>query len=162
MLAQGGFQFGDDWLKFIFRRRNSPGAQVPNSIFQPPQHWMGNPVSGSHKCRSCEIPCALYFCGRPREKAFAKRHSFSTSVLRAFSALFDVEHTNVLLDCDTLASLMNKADSDRVHELCSLIAEEQDREKFLDLVRELNRILSEKDARLRDKPRVLGSDQPTD
>ena len=37
---------------------------------------------------------------------------------------------------------MNKADSDRIHELCSLIAVEQNREKFLRLVEELNRILS--------------------
>ena len=44
---------------------------------------------------------------------------------------------------------MNEADRDRVHELCSLIAVEQDREKFLLYVAELNRILSEKDARLR-------------
>jgi hypothetical protein len=44
---------------------------------------------------------------------------------------------------------MNKADSDRVHELCSLIEKEQDRQKFLALVTELNRILSAKDARLR-------------
>jgi len=36
---------------------------------------------------------------------------------------------------------MNKADSDRIHELCSLIAVEQDRGKFLELVGELNRIL---------------------
>jgi hypothetical protein len=44
---------------------------------------------------------------------------------------------------------MNKADSDRVHELCSLIEKEQDRQKFLALVTELNQILSTKDARLR-------------
>jgi hypothetical protein len=43
---------------------------------------------------------------------------------------------------------MKKADSDRIHELCSLIAVEQDREKFLTLVEELNRILEAKDARL--------------
>lgn len=46
---------------------------------------------------------------------------------------------------------MNKADSDRVHELCSLVAKEQDREKFLNLVRELNRILSEEDERLQNE-----------
>jgi hypothetical protein len=57
---------------------------------------------------------------------------------------------------------MNKADSDRVHELCSLIATEQDREKFLDLVRELNRILSAKDARLRNSPDAPINNQPTD
>jgi hypothetical protein len=43
---------------------------------------------------------------------------------------------------------MNKEDSDRIHELCSLIAVEQDRQKFLTLVAELNRILSAKDQRL--------------
>jgi hypothetical protein len=37
---------------------------------------------------------------------------------------------------------MNKDESDRIHELCSLIAVEQDRKKFLTLVEELNRILS--------------------
>ena len=57
---------------------------------------------------------------------------------------------------------MNKADSDRVHELCSLIAEEQDREKFLDLVRELNRMLSEKDERLRSNADAPQNDRPTD
>ena len=44
---------------------------------------------------------------------------------------------------------MNKADSDRIHELCSLIAAEQDRQKFLELCKELNRILSAMDQRLR-------------
>jgi hypothetical protein len=43
---------------------------------------------------------------------------------------------------------MNKADSERVHELCSLIEKEQDREKFQELVKELNEILSKKDSRL--------------
>jgi hypothetical protein len=43
---------------------------------------------------------------------------------------------------------MKKADSDRIHELCSLIAVEQDRQKFLQLVEELNRILGAKDERL--------------
>jgi hypothetical protein len=46
---------------------------------------------------------------------------------------------------------MNRADSDRIHELCSLIAVEQDRYKFLELVKELNRILGNKEARLHDK-----------
>lgn len=44
---------------------------------------------------------------------------------------------------------MNKAASDRIHELCSLIAVEQDRQKFLELCEELNRILSTKDERLK-------------
>jgi hypothetical protein len=43
---------------------------------------------------------------------------------------------------------MNKFDSDRIHELCSLIAVEQDREKFIELVDELNRILEAKGDRL--------------
>ncbi len=43
---------------------------------------------------------------------------------------------------------MNKEDTDRIHELCSLIAVEQDHQKFLNLVGELNRILSAKDRRL--------------
>jgi hypothetical protein len=43
---------------------------------------------------------------------------------------------------------MNKADSDRIHELCSLIAVEQDRHRFLKLVEELNRILGAKEERL--------------
>jgi hypothetical protein len=43
---------------------------------------------------------------------------------------------------------MKKADSDRIHELCSLIAVEQDRQRFLRLVEELNRILGAKDERL--------------
>jgi hypothetical protein len=48
---------------------------------------------------------------------------------------------------------MNRADSDRILELCSLIAVEQDRDRFLGLVSELNRILGEKDRRLQDKQR---------
>jgi hypothetical protein len=43
---------------------------------------------------------------------------------------------------------MNKSDNDRIHELCSLIALEQDRKTFLELVEELNRILSAKEQRL--------------
>jgi len=45
--------------------------------------------------------------------------------------------------------MTNKADSDRIHELCSLIAVEQDRRKFLDIVAELNRILDTNDQRLK-------------
>jgi hypothetical protein len=37
---------------------------------------------------------------------------------------------------------MDLANHDRIHELCSRIAVEQDRQKFLDLVEELSRILS--------------------
>ena len=40
---------------------------------------------------------------------------------------------------------MDQANSDRIHELCSLIAVEQDRQKFLGLVEELSRILSAQD-----------------
>jgi hypothetical protein len=43
---------------------------------------------------------------------------------------------------------MNKADSDRIQELCSFIAVEKNRHKFLILVEELNRILAAKDDRL--------------
>jgi hypothetical protein len=46
---------------------------------------------------------------------------------------------------------MNKAESDRIHELCSLIAAERDRSKFLTLVEELNKLLSAKERRLQDK-----------
>ena len=45
---------------------------------------------------------------------------------------------------------MNKEDSERIHELCSLIEKEQDREKFLILIKELNQILNAKTAHLRD------------
>jgi hypothetical protein len=51
--------------------------------------------------------------------------------------------------------MMDKTESDRIHELCSLIAVEQDRLKFLDLVGELNRILEVNDQRL--KTKELGS-----
>ncbi|MGA7440872.1 MAG: hypothetical protein WA372_16825 [Candidatus Sulfotelmatobacter sp.] len=43
---------------------------------------------------------------------------------------------------------MNKPENERIHELCSLIGSEQDRQKFLELVKELNRILSAKEERL--------------
>jgi hypothetical protein len=46
---------------------------------------------------------------------------------------------------------MNEADSGRIHQLCSLIAVEQNREKFLDLVKELNRILEAKENRLQNE-----------
>jgi hypothetical protein len=53
--------------------------------------------------------------------------------------------------------MMNKTESDRIHELCSLIAVEQDRHKFLELVGELNRILEVNDERLKSDPRVKSS-----
>jgi hypothetical protein len=43
---------------------------------------------------------------------------------------------------------MNQSDSDRIQELCSQIAVEQDRQTFLKLVQELNGLLSAKDGRL--------------
>lgn len=43
---------------------------------------------------------------------------------------------------------MKKADSDRIQQLCSLIAVEQDHQRFLAMVEELNRILSRKDENL--------------
>jgi hypothetical protein len=43
---------------------------------------------------------------------------------------------------------MNQSESDRIQDLCSKIAVEQDRQKFLQLVQELNRALSAKDGRL--------------
>jgi hypothetical protein len=43
---------------------------------------------------------------------------------------------------------MNKIESDRIHELCSLIAVEQDRQKFQVLVEELNNILNANHERL--------------
>jgi len=43
---------------------------------------------------------------------------------------------------------MDKEDSDRIQELCGLIAVEDDRQKFLALVEELNRILSDHDRHL--------------
>ncbi len=45
-------------------------------------------------------------------------------------------------------SSMNREDSDRIHDLCSLIEKEQDPDKFLILVTELNRILSAESSRL--------------
>lgn len=45
---------------------------------------------------------------------------------------------------------MNQFETDRIQELCSKIAVEQDRGTFLKLVQELNRVLSAKDGRLRE------------
>lgn len=55
---------------------------------------------------------------------------------------------------------MNQADSERIHELCSKIAVEQDRQKFLKLVEELNRILSAKDLRMQAKEPPNRGDKP--
>jgi hypothetical protein len=43
---------------------------------------------------------------------------------------------------------MNKAENDRVRELCALIAEEKDRTRFKELVNELNLLLDAKQQRL--------------
>ena len=48
---------------------------------------------------------------------------------------------------------MNHPEFDRIHELCSLIAVEQDRAKFIALVEELNRILDAKGERLQSDSR---------
>jgi hypothetical protein len=45
---------------------------------------------------------------------------------------------------------MNKADTDRIYQRCSLIAVEQNRRRFLELVQELNRILTAENGRLQD------------
>ncbi len=45
---------------------------------------------------------------------------------------------------------MRKSQSNRVQELCAQIASEQDRDKFLKLVQELNQLLSANDGRLKD------------
>jgi len=77
-----------------------------------------------------------------------------------FSPAFDIEHTESGGNCNT-AFRMNKAESDRIHELCSRIATEQDRQEFLKLCEELNRILSAKHERLRDG-KTGGQEQEND
>ncbi len=47
---------------------------------------------------------------------------------------------------------MKQDEIDRIYKLCSLIAVEHDRQKFLDLVEELNRILSAQDRHLQNRP----------
>ena len=42
---------------------------------------------------------------------------------------------------------MNQSESDRIQELCAKIAVEQDRQRFLELIQELNRLLAAKDQR---------------
>ena len=46
---------------------------------------------------------------------------------------------------------MDRRESERIQELCSLIAVEQDRNKFLALVEELNRLLSRENERLKQR-----------
>jgi hypothetical protein len=47
---------------------------------------------------------------------------------------------------------MNKSESERIQELCSRIAVEQDRNKFLKLCEELNRLLSARGREREDEP----------
>ena len=51
---------------------------------------------------------------------------------------------------------MNKNETARIHELCSLIALEQNREQFLKLVQELNRLLAAKESTLEKKIESTG------
>jgi len=46
--------------------------------------------------------------------------------------------------------MTEKSDNFRIHELCCLIATEQDQQKFLKLVDELNQLLDADDQRLKD------------
>ena len=48
--------------------------------------------------------------------------------------------------------MINPAESDRIHELCSRIAVERDHRIFLELVEELNRILGKTHGRLEEPP----------
>jgi len=75
------------------------------------------------------------------------------------SAAFDIEHTEYGEYCNTSASLMNQSDSDRIQELCSQIAVEQDRQTFLKLVQELNGLLSAKDGRLQNNEPIDRKDE---
>jgi hypothetical protein len=74
----------------------------------------------------------------------------------AFPTAFDIEHTFYRESCNTAASpknqSMNKSESDRIQDLCARIAVEQDRNKFMKLVQELNRILSAEDGPMQNDP----------
>ena len=50
-----------------------------------------------------------------------------------------------------LSMMINDADRDRIRELCSLIAVEQDRQRLLKLIEELSRHIDAKDEGLRVK-----------
>ena len=50
-----------------------------------------------------------------------------------------------------LSIMINDADRDRIRELCSLIAVQQDRQKLLQLIEELSLILGAKDDHLKVK-----------
>jgi hypothetical protein len=65
--------------------------------------------------------------------------------------LFDIEHTCHGGRCNNAASPMTSPENNRIHELCSLIAVEENRQRFQKLCEELNRILSAKEERLQDK-----------
>jgi len=88
----------------------------------------------------------------PRSVPFPPNGAVTHNSLKSF----DIEHTHYSECCNLRGrtgkpdepSLMNKDESDRIHDLCSLIAVEQDRKKFLTLVEELNRILSAQHQRL--------------
>lgn len=47
---------------------------------------------------------------------------------------------------------MDKISSDRVRDLCSLIQTEQDQERFLKLIQELNRVLGDDEDRAKSDP----------
>ena len=53
--------------------------------------------------------------------------------------------------CPMLSMMINDADRDRIRELCSLIAVQQDRQKLLRLIEELSLILGAKDDHLKVK-----------
>lgn len=55
---------------------------------------------------------------------------------------------------------MNKAETDTVHELCSRIAVENDHKKFLELVEELNCILSASNKDLQNRNKYLRDSVP--
>jgi hypothetical protein len=65
--------------------------------------------------------------------------------------LFDIEHTFYGGRCNNAASPMTSTENNRIHELCSLIAVEEDQQRFQKLCEELNRILNAKEERLQDK-----------
>jgi len=48
-----------------------------------------------------------------------------------------------------MTMMMKEADKDRIRELCSLIAAEQDRNRLLQFIEELSRLLDAKDERIR-------------
>lgn len=68
------------------------------------------------------------------------------------SAALGIDKTRCHIGCclsQREAPRMDQEQTTRIHELCQQIAEEQDQEKFLVLVRELNQLLEEKGKRLK-------------